>query len=85
MKVRNLSPRLQKKLEKLHMVDVYNESVAKFDKNPRHPGLHFEVMSATKHMNPVLHSFRINKIWRVEGYQYGQEFQPINVSKHYAK
>lgn len=85
MKVRPLKDKQQKKLIKWGLVEAYKSSVKFFEQNTRHPGLHYEIMTGTEHLNPVLRSFRINNRYRVEGYELGDEFTPIRVSKHYEK
>ncbi len=83
MKVRHLSKKLEKKVKKLGLTDPYKKAVKRFEANERHPALHYEIMKETKHLNPVLRSFRINRKFRVEGYELGTEFQVINVTSHY--
>jgi len=64
-------------------MEAYNKAVSKFEQNPRAGGLHYEVMKKTAHLKPKLRSFRINDTYRVEGYELGSDFVPINVTKHY--
>lgn len=83
MKVRPLKDKQVAKLAKWNLKDAYDKSVKFFERNPRHPSLHYEVMRGTEHLNPILRSFRINDQYRVEGYELGSEFNPIRVSRHY--
>lgn len=65
------------------LIDAYSKAVKRFESNPRHPSLHYEIMKETRHLNPTIRSFRINQKYRVEGYELGSEFQIINVTSHY--
>ena len=85
MKVMPLNSKQKAKLVKWNLTDAYDKCVKFFEDNPRHPSLHYEVMRGTEHLNPILRSFRIKGQYRVEGYELGDEFNPIRVSKHYKK
>lgn len=83
MKVRPLKDKQRSKLSKWGLEKAYDKSVRLFEKNTRHPSLHYEIKRGTEHLNPVLRSFRINDQYRVEGFEIGEEFNPIKVSNHY--
>lgn len=62
---------------------VYSDKVRLMETNHTLRGLNYKILQSTKKLNPPTYSFKLNRQWRVLGYQVEGEFQPTKISKHY--
>lgn len=61
MPIKNLRPDLKKKLIRYGLSEKYNKAKTLFENNPRHPGLHTEVLEPKQY---GVSSFRLDRKYR---------------------
>lgn len=83
MKVRPANATTIAKLNSLGLSKTYDKKVALFEQDNRHNSLHYELLQQSRRAYPQIRSFRLNRKYRILGYELGNEFQPINVTNHY--
>lgn len=80
MLILDLHPVLQKKLIKFSLQQKFIKTKQLFEKNPRHPSLHTELLQPS---SLRVYSFRIDKKFRAEFVIIGGNAKIIEISLHY--
>lgn len=80
MEIKPLTKNLIKVLLKHGLVNKYQKQKKLFEKNPRHPSLHTEIL-IPKHLR--IYSFRIDKKWRAVFIIVNDMAEIVDINSHY--
>jgi len=80
MKIKQLSKKHKKVIEKHNLLDKYNKAVKLFEIDFRHPSLHFELLEPK---SLKIYSFRIDIKYRAVFIVVDGEAEVITITKHY--
>ncbi|KKU92245.1 MAG: hypothetical protein UY21_C0003G0021 [Microgenomates group bacterium GW2011_GWA1_48_10] len=80
MSIHDLNPKIVKKLKKFGIEQKFLKAKALFEENPRHPGLHTELLEPKELQ---IYSFRIDLKYRAQFTVSTGEARIIDVTLHY--
>ena len=80
MLIDDLHPVLQKKIKKFSLQKKFNKVKVLFEENPRHPGLHLELLEPRQFK---VYSFRIDRKYRAEFAIVNGRARILDINLHY--